>query len=123
MRDKLALTEKLIAELAPNDSITVKEAKILWWHNTRKNSGMRLTSQGYHTFRVLLNLTYYEFNIDDPLQFNQKTILDMDRKLQTPYYILAVKGIPKKIVFFGSKEAVMTNLYGSLKKFLDNYQP
>jgi hypothetical protein len=26
-------------------------------------------------------------------------------------------------VFFGSKEAVMVNLYGNLEQFLDNYQP
>jgi hypothetical protein len=25
-------------------------------------------------------------------------------------------------VFFGSREAVMVNLYGDLKKFLDNYK-
>ena len=50
-------------------------------------------------------------------------ILDLDRKIQTPYYIHAVKGIPKKVVFFGSKEAVMIKLYGDLKKYLDNYQP
>ena len=31
--------------------------------------------------------------------------------------------ISKKIVFFGSQEAVMVNLYGDLKKYLDNYQP
>ena len=123
VRDKLSLTKILIEELSPDDRISIGEARILWWHNTRRNGGMRLTSQGYHTFRVLLNLTYYEFNIDDPIQFNQKIMLDLDRKLQTPYYILSVKGIPKKIVFFGSREAMVTNLYGNLKKFLDNYQP
>ena len=65
----------------------------------------------------------YDHNIDNPLEFNQQMILDLDRKIQTPYYIHAVKGIPKKVVFFGSKEAVMIKLYGDLKKYLDNYQP
>jgi hypothetical protein len=43
--------------------------------------------------------------------------------MQMPYYIDAVKGIPKQIVFFGSREAVMVNLYGNLQQLLDNYRP
>jgi hypothetical protein len=38
-----------------------------------------------------------------------------------PYYIVATKGVPKAVVFFDSKEAVLANLYGDLEKFLDNY--
>lgn len=84
---------------------------------------MRLTGMGYMAFVNDLDLEHYEYTITDPMQFNQNMILDLDRKMQMPYYIHAVKGIPKKIVFFGSKEAVMVNLYGNLKQFLDNYRP
>ena len=84
---------------------------------------MRLTGVGYVIFVKELDLEHYEYNIDDPMKFNQQTILDLDRKMQMPYYVHAVKGIPKKIVFFGSREAVMVNLYGNLQQFLDNYQP
>lgn len=84
---------------------------------------MRLTSLGYHVFVKDLQLEHYEYSIDDPMVFNQHIILDLDRKMQMPYYIHAVKGIPKKIVFFGSREAVMVNLYGNLQKFLENYKP
>ena len=84
---------------------------------------MRLTGTGYLTFVKDLDLEHYEYTINDPMQFTQHTILDLDRKMQMPYYIHAVKGIPKKIVFFGSREAVMVNLYGNLKQFLDNYVP
>ena len=122
MRNKLALTKELWTHLSDPDT-TLENSLRLWWYNIRANGGMRLTSQGYHACRVLLNLTHYEFNIVDPTEFTQRIILNLDRKLQTPYYILAVKGIPKKIIFFGSKEAVMINLYGDLKKYLDNYEP
>jgi hypothetical protein len=70
-----------------------------------------------------LDLEHYEYAIADPTQFNQQTILKLDRKMQMPYYVHAVKGVPKKIVFFGSREAVMVNLYGNLEQFLDNYRP
>jgi hypothetical protein len=39
-----------------------------------------------------------------------------------PYYISATKGIPRKIVFFGSQEAVWINLYGNIERFLENYK-
>ena len=84
---------------------------------------MRLTGPGYMAFVKDFELEHYEYQIDDPTTFNQQMILDLDRKMQMPYYISATKGIPKKIVFFGSREAVMVNLYGNLKQFLDNYRP
>lgn len=120
-RDKRSLTERLVQQLDIDLGITIKQAMHTWWFNLRKNGGMRLTTTGYHVFTRELDLEHYEYAIADPMQFNQQLILDMDRKLQMPYYIHATKGVPKKIVFFGSREAVMVNLYGNLKKFLDNY--
>jgi hypothetical protein len=121
VRDKRKLTEELTKQLDPELGITVKQAMHTWWFNIRKNGGMRLTGPGYSVFVEQLDLARYEWPIQDPLSFNQHVILDLDRKMQMPYYISATKGIPKKIVFFGSREAVMVNLYGDLQKFLDNY--
>ena len=80
---------------------------------------MRLTGPGYAVFTEQLDLARYEWPIQDPHDLTQRRLLDLDRKLHMPYYIHAVKGIPKTIVFFGSKEAVMLNLYGDLNRFLD----
>lgn len=120
-RDKKQLTEQLIKQLDVDLGMTVKQAMHTWWFNLRKNGGMRLTATGYHAFVRDLDLEHYEYEITDPMLFTQQLILDLDRKMQMPYYIHAVKGIPKKLVFFGSREAVMVNLYGDLKRFLDNY--
>ena len=123
MRDKRKLTEELIALLPGEDRVGLKFATSAWWFNLRRNGGMRLTSTGYQTLAEDLELEHYSYSIDDPHIFNKQLILKLDRKMQMPYYIHTVKGIPKKIVFFGSKEAVMVNLYGNLEQFLDNYQP
>lgn len=123
MRDKKKLTEELINLLSDEDRVTLKYAMIAWWFNIRRHGGMRLTGLGYRAFTKDLDLEHYSYNIDDPMLFNQKTILTLDRKIQTPYFIETVKKIPKRIVFFGSKEAVMVNLYSNLQQFLDNYQP
>jgi hypothetical protein len=121
VRDKRHLTQELIKLLPESQQDTVESMLPVWWFNLRKNGGMRLTGIGFNAFVKDLKLENYEYNIDDPLQFNQQLILKLDRKLQMPYYIHAIKGIPKKIVFFGSRDAVMANLYGNLKQFLDNY--
>lgn len=123
MRDKLRLTKKLVAELPEENRITVQQARVAWWHNFRSAGGMRLTGVGYRAFCEALDIVSYEYVIDDPNEFNQQLILELDRKIQTPYYIHAVKGIPKKVLFFGSKEAIMIQLYGNLKQYLDNYCP
>lgn len=123
MRDKRKLTEELIALLPDDQRISAESALPVWWYNIRRNGGMRLTALGYQTFVERLELEHYTYSIDDPLVFNQHTILKLDRKMQMPYYIHAIKGIPKQIVFFGSREAVMVNLYGNLQQFLDNYEP
>jgi hypothetical protein len=122
MRDKLKLTKKLIAELAESDRIPVAQARVAWWYNFRNSGGMRLTSAGYRAFCEDLDITAYEYNITDPTDFNQQMILDLDRKIQTPYYIHTVKGIPQKVTFFGSKEMIMIRLYGDLRQYLDNYR-
>lgn len=123
MRDKRKLTAELIALLKERDCVDLKSAMTTWWFNIRRNGGMRLTSTGYSALVKDLDLEHYSYNIDDPQAFNKQLMLTLDRKMQMPYYIQAVKGIPKQIIFFGSKEAVMVNLYGNLSQFLDNYRP
>jgi hypothetical protein len=123
VRDKEKLTAELIALLPNEQRISAESARPAWWYNLRKNGGMRLTATGYETFVTTLDLEHYQYNIDNPMLFNQQTVLDLDRKMQMPYYIHMTKGIPKKIVFFGSRDAVMVNLYGNLQQFLDNYRP
>jgi hypothetical protein len=123
VRNKRKLTEELSNLIPEEDRTNLSSTMHAWWFNIRRNGGMRLTNIGYQTFVEDLDLEHYSYPIDNPLLFNQHTILKLDRKMQMPYYIDVVKKIPKRIVFFGSKEAVMVNLYGNLQQFLDNYEP
>jgi hypothetical protein len=123
VRDKLQLTQTLVNLLPDSRRISLESAVPIWWYNLRKTGGLRLTSTGYRAFVEELELEHYEYTIDNPILFNQKTVLDLDRKMQMPYYIHVVKGVPKKIVFFGGREAVVINLYANLQQFLDNYCP
>ena len=121
VRDKKKLTETLVAQLDSERSITIEHACNTWWYNLRSTGGMRLTASGLDAFCNLLKLEHYDYRID-PFDLNSKVIIAMDRRLQQPYYIVTKKKIPVQIIFFGSKEAMMANLYGDIKKFIDNYR-
>ena len=123
MREKRRLTEELVGLLPADLAESTESAMLTWWYNIRASGGMRLTDTGFRRLSQDLGLTYYDYAIDDPAQFNQQTVLKLDKKMQTPYYIHAVKRIPKSISFFGSREAVALNLYRNLAQFLDNYHP
>jgi hypothetical protein len=123
MKDKHRLTTDLVELLSDEDRTSVESAMSTWWFNIRKNGGMRLTAVGHDILVKKLQLENYTYSIPDPLIFTKKLILKLDRKMQMPYYISATKGIPKKVILFGSREAIMINLYGNLEQFLDNYKP
>lgn len=120
MRDKEELTRRLVNQLPPG-SWTYDQARITWWYNFRDGGGMRLTKQGYDAFVDELAIEHYEFDIPTTSKFTYGTILALDNRLQSPYYLVRDKGKFVKIVFFGSKEAVLVNLYGNIEKFLNNY--
>lgn len=120
MRDKAELTRQLVAQLPP-ESWTVDQARITWWYNFRDSGGLRLTKSGYDAFINELGLERYEFEIPKDTVFTNRTVLALDHRLQTPYYIVRDNHRVTKLVFFGSREAVLVNLYGDLEKFLNNY--
>ena len=119
---KKQLTRDLVRQLDPELGVTEKVAMRTWWHNTRPKGGMRLTSVGYAVFSKDLDLAQYSFDLDDPSVLNGAMILEMDQKLQMPYYILARTGL-RKIILFGGSEALIATLYGDFKRWLDSYQP
>lgn len=120
MRDKIELTRQLVEQLPPG-SWTVDQARITWWYNFRDGGGMRLTKSGYDAFVNELEIENYQYDIPKKAKFTYGTVLALDKRLQSPYYLARDKGAFVKIVFFGSKEAVLVNLYGDIEKFLNNY--
>ena len=73
----------------------------------------------YHTFSdsVCDNEKRYP---DIPEQIRPKLLVQLDQRLQDPYYLNIDRKNPS-IKFYGSKEAFLANLYGDLNQFLENY--
>ncbi len=111
---KFEIVQKLLQD-RPED---INSAMLTWWHNLREQGGLRLTLQGYDALDNQLKLQSWSVSVDDfKTVFSKKTYLDLDRKLNWPYYIER-KG--QKLILFGSREAMMAQLYGNLPAWLAN---
>lgn len=113
--NKREITQHLL-DLLPDTRATLDQALKVWYMNIRDSGGLRLTSIGY---AVLKNLDIESWTLElDPKKINKRLVLEMDRKLQYPYYIDIKK---KQLIFFSSREAMLANLYGDLESFLKQY--
>jgi hypothetical protein len=94
-----------------------------WWVNIRRGGGMRLTDLGYEMLHDVLRIESWVLDLADRERviFTKRLVLDLDRKLEWPYYIdVNVKRKRRRIVFFGSREAMMANMYGDLERWLNS---
>lgn len=102
---------------------------VTWWANIRDNGGLRLTHHGYEILDRVLGMESWSLDLTDPdplgtwrSRITKKIILDLDRKLEWPYYLdFNPRKKTRRIVFFSSKEAMLATLYGDLESFLKQY--
>ena len=113
--NKREITQRLL-DLLDSQTVDLDQALKVWYMNIREAGGLRLTAIGY---TVLKTLEIESWTVDfDPRKINKKTILELDHKLQWPYYIDVKK---KQLIFFSSREAMLATLYGDLQAFLKQY--
>jgi hypothetical protein len=126
---KLKITEAVVKELPLSSQQDIGDVdKILsrWWATGRQD-GLRLTEYGDLNFRMA-EIEFYEFGLESDIKKNPKQewhlfLLECNRKIKCPYY-LGVNTIDKKkipyIRFYDSKIAMMVQLYGSLRDYLNS---
>lgn len=120
MQNKLEITQAILDQLPAEMQAGFKdlnEAVMYFWMNIRVEGGLRLTKNGYEVLTKILKLTGYPVDID-PRKITKRTILQLDRKLTAPYYILSRSTSDPKLVFFSSREAMMASLYGDIGAYL-----
>lgn len=117
MRNKLEITQELVALLPNEKQILLEQAMVTWWFNLRDEGGLRLTNTGYTALKTFIKLESWRFDINRPRAWkNKRLILALDRKLRWPYYLEK-----SWVEFFSSKEAMLAQMYPSLEEFLDLY--
>lgn len=120
---RLEIIQRLMPQVPLEYQQSTDHAMKTWWANIRRDGGMRLTDLGYEIMHDVLKLESWELDLRDRERtiFTKRLIVDLDRKLEWPYYIeVSVKKKRRRIVFFGSREAMMATMYGDLERWLAN---
>jgi hypothetical protein len=120
---KLEIVQRLIPQVPMEYQQSIEHAMKTWWVNIRRDGGMRLTDFGYEMLHDVLRIESWELDLAnrERVIFTKRLVLDLDRKLEWPYYIeVNVKKKIRHIVFFGSREAMMATMYGDLEQLLNS---
>jgi hypothetical protein len=123
---KLEIVQRLLPDISEALREPEDRAMITWWANIRRDGGLRLTNHGYEIMHDVLKLESYVLDLSDGndtqlsrSRITKKIILDLDRKLTWPYYLdFSARKKRRRIVFFGSREAMMAAMYGDLESWL-----
>ena len=126
---KLKITEAVVKELPEASRKEIDDIdKILtrWWTSGRQD-GLRLTEYGDLNFRMA-EIEFYEFSLDKDIKQNPNVewnnfLLECSRKIKCPYYLGVNKVDGRKTIFirfYDSKIAIMVELYGSIKDYLNS---
>jgi hypothetical protein len=123
---KLDIVQRLLADIPVQYKESESQAMITWWANIRRDGGFRLTQHGYEIMHDVLKLESWVLDLSDGndiqssrSRITKKIILDLDRKLEWPYYLdFNTRKKRRRIVFFGSREAMMAAMYGDLERWL-----
>lgn len=127
---KRKITEAVIKELPEKFRLEINQdvdnLLIKWWA-TGRQGGLRLTEIGDMNFR-LAEIEFYDFNLETDIRKNKNQewhsfLLECNKKIKCPYYFGVNKNENKKIPyvrFYDSKIAMLVELYGSLKDYLNS---
>lgn len=126
---KIKITEAVVKELPEASRKDIDDVdKILsrWWA-TGRQTGLRLTEIGDLNFR-LAEIEFYDFNLEKDIRQNPSIewnnfLLECNRKIKCPYYLGVNKVNNKSTIyvrFYDSKIAMMVELYGSIKDYLNS---
>jgi hypothetical protein len=122
---KQLITEAVLAEIPKSHriyhSLPVEDVIFKWWQTGRQD-GLRLTDEGVTAFQ-LANIEFYDYEFSQDGQSYHNFILDLNKKIKCPYYLGANKKGSSKLFYirlYDSKIAMMLNLYGNLKEYLNS---
>jgi hypothetical protein len=123
---KLDIVQRLLVDIPDVLREPEDRAMKTWWANIRPQGGLRLTQHGYHIMHEVLELESWHMDLSGTdsshtsrSSMTKKIILDLDRKLAWPYYLdFNARKKRRRIVFFGSREAMMAAMYGDLERWL-----
>ena len=113
MSRRREVTETILGIMPVCDRITTDHALRTWYRNIRSTGGFRLTELGYQAL-IQAGIQSWQTEIN-PKDLTRTGILALDRQMQWPYYIDTRR---RRMIMFGSSEAMMITLYGDVRRYL-----
>jgi hypothetical protein len=116
--DQLEWTRKFVEVSGrPSDGFTMEQFRKIWWFNPLNTSSMRLSKSGANFATAQAKIRYFSHDLSSAIL--PKTLLQLEKILEYPYYIPGVK----KIIIFDERTSLTLTLYGNdLQCYLDNVQ-
>ena len=114
----------VLSQLPEHVRLNLEEASKHWFVDFRKEGGLRLSDAGDLAFRTA-DLEYFDFpfTVKDLPDGLSNGLIRLSKKMKCPYY-LGTKKVDGKISGFvriyDSRIAMMINLYGSFKSYIDS---
>ena len=118
------MRQRLTQQLADSISLSYQQAEDEWWFAKNK-TGLRLSDTGCDIFVTKLDIQHYVWKPDKSIKITPKILLQLDRKIEHPYYLQlggptwSKKSFVHAIVLFGEKQAMLLNLIGDLELWLN----
>lgn len=92
---------------------TMREYMPVWWKNTRRSGGLRLTDEGFEFITEKLDIQTYEVPFPVDFTLTTQVIIFLDKYINCPYY-LAEDGI----VVTNERKAMELMLFsGDIRKY------
>ena len=116
--NQLGWTKKFAEESGrPFDLLVIERLRQAWWFNPLNDKSMRLTKEGANYVTSHAKIRFYMHELTGAIL--PKTLLQLEKILEYPYYIPTVK----KIAVFDERTSLTLTLYGNdLQTYLDNVQ-
>lgn len=127
--NKVKITEIVYKNLPVTPNATVEQLFPVWWKDTSKRRGYRLTDAGEGAFQQA-DIEGWAFDLDLVPQANYyEHLLKLSESIQCPYYIYKANKNDHhskyriKIKVYDSKVAMMIGLYGSVHEYIEKQNP
>lgn len=102
-----------IINVTPSEINITEYIRFLWQNTRPHDGGLCLTDEGFTFLTTRLDLEYHDLNItaDDDFGIG-KTILDLDKYIPCPYFLLRISHKALNITVFDSNVAMMLGICG-----------
>ena len=127
--NKQKITEIVYKNLPRTLNTTVEQIFPLWWKDTSKRRGYRLTDAGEQAFQQA-DIEGWDFDLDFEPQANYyELLLTLSDTIQCPYHIYKPNKNDHhskyriKLKVYDTKVAMMIGLYGSVREYVEKQNP